>query len=74
VPLSSPLGVTKFGIHFFGDTGAVWDHGIEIGQARFEEGVGGGVFFLASIIKLNLEVGFRSNWGSRLHFTTGLQF
>jgi outer membrane protein assembly factor BamA len=74
VPLSSPLGVTKLGINFFGDTGAVWNHGTEIGQARFEEGVGGGVFLLASILKLNLEVGFRTHAGSRVHFTTGLQF
>ena len=74
VPLSSPLGVTKFGINFFGDTGAVWDHGTELGRAQFQEGVGGGVFLLASILKLNLEVGFRAHGGSRLHFTTGLQF
>jgi len=74
VPLSSPLGVTKFGINFFGDTGAIWDQGTELGQARFHEGFGGGVFLLASLFKLNLEVGFRTDGGSRLHFTTGLQF
>jgi outer membrane protein assembly factor BamA len=74
VPLSSPLGVTKFGINLFGDTGSVWNYGAEAGKARFEEGYGVGAFLLASLFKLNLEVGFRPDGGSRLHFTTGLQF
>jgi outer membrane protein assembly factor BamA len=74
VPLSSPLGVTKFGINIFGDTGTVWDYDTQLGKARFEEGFGAGAFLLASLFKLNLEVGFRTDGGARLHFTTGLQF
>jgi hypothetical protein len=32
------------------------------------------VFLLASVFQLNLDVGVRPGWGTRVHFTTGLQF
>jgi outer membrane protein assembly factor BamA len=74
VPLSSPLGITRAGISIFADTGTAYDRGTPLGKAHFREGFGGGVFLLASLFKLNLEVGFRGEGGARVHFTTGLQF
>jgi len=74
VPLSSPLGVTRAGISLFADVGAAYDHGAHLADTRFRVGGGGGVFLLASIFKLSLDLGFREGGGTRLHFSTGLQF
>ena len=74
VPLTSPLGVTRAGISLFADVGAAYDHGAHLADTRFRVGGGGGVFLLASIFKLSLDLGFREGGGTRLHFSTGLQF
>jgi outer membrane protein assembly factor BamA len=74
VPLSSPLGVTRAGISVFADIGAAYDHGTRLADTRFRVGGGGGVFLLASVFKLSLDLGFRESGGRRLHFSTGLQF
>jgi outer membrane protein assembly factor BamA len=74
VPLSSPLGVTRAGISFFVDVGAAYDHGTRLADTRFRVGSGAGVFLLASVFKLSLDLGFREGGGRRLHFSTGLQF
>jgi outer membrane protein assembly factor BamA len=74
VPLSSPMGIGRAGFTLFADAGTAWDDGQRLADSRVQAGAGGGVFILASIFQLNLEVGFREGWGTRVHFTTGLQF
>ncbi len=74
VPLSSPLGVSRIGLNFFGDVGAAYDHGTRLADTRFRPGGGVGFFVLASVFKLNFDVGFREGGHARLHFSTGLQF
>jgi outer membrane protein assembly factor BamA len=74
VPLSSPLGVTRAGVSAFVDVGTAYDHGARLANTRFRVGGGAGVFLLASVFKLSLDLGFREGGGRRLHFSTGLQF
>jgi outer membrane protein assembly factor BamA len=74
VPLSSPMNFAKAGITLFADAGKTWDYGQPFDEAEFKAGGGAGFFLLASIFQLNLDMGFREGWGTRVHFTTGLQF
>jgi outer membrane protein assembly factor BamA len=74
VPVSSPMNLAKAGFTLFADAGSVWDHGERLRDASFTRGAGVGFFVLASLFQVNLDVGFREGWGSRVHFTTGLQF
>jgi outer membrane protein assembly factor BamA len=74
VPLSSPLGVGRIGLNVFGDVGAAYDHGARLVDTRFRPGAGVGFFILASVFKLNFDVGFREGGHARFHFSTGFQF
>jgi outer membrane protein assembly factor BamA len=74
VPITSPMGVSRAGVSVFADTGTVWDHGESPSNTRFRAGGGAGVFLLASLFQMSLDVGFRQGGGARVHFTTGLQF
>jgi outer membrane protein assembly factor BamA len=74
VPVSSPMGVARAGFTVFADTGTVWGTGTRFSDARWRRGVGGGVFLLASVFQLSLDVGVRQGGGARVHFSTGLQF
>lgn len=74
VPLSSPLGISRAGFTVFTDIGTVWDHGTRLDDARVRRGVGGGLFLLASVFQLNLDVAVSQGSGARVHLSTGLQF
>jgi outer membrane protein assembly factor BamA len=74
VPVSSPLGVSRTGFTLFTDIGSVWDHGESAWDARFRRGSGAGVFLLASVFQLTLDVGVRPGGGAHIHLTAGLSF
>ena len=74
VPLTSPMGISRAGFSVFADAGRVWDRGTSFSDAPWRRGVGGGLFFLASVFQLNLDVGVRQGGDVRAHFSTGLQF
>jgi outer membrane protein insertion porin family len=74
IPLTSPLGVSRVGLNFFGDIGSAYDRGTHLSDTRFRVGGGAGFFIVASIFKLNFDVGFREGGAARLHFSTGFQF
>jgi hypothetical protein len=74
VPLSSPMGISRLGITIFADAGAAYDHGVRLRDAAFHRGFGVGVFSLASVIQLNLDVAYGIDNKVRVHFRTGFQF
>jgi outer membrane protein assembly factor BamA len=74
VPITSAMHIAKLGLNAFADVGTAWDHGQALGDSKFHPGAGAGAFLLASLFQLNLDVGFRPGWGTRIHFSTGLQF
>jgi outer membrane protein assembly factor BamA len=74
VPLSSPMGVSRLGVTIFVDAAASYNDGVRLRDAKFHQGVGGGVFLLATIFQLNLDVAYGIDNRVRVHFTTGFQF
>jgi hypothetical protein len=73
-PLTSPMGISRAGFSLFTDVGKAWDHGRRFEDSQWRRGAGAGLFFLASVFQLNLDVGVRRGGGVRAHFSTGLQF
>lgn len=74
VPLSTPMNVSKLGVSMFVDAGAVYNDGQRLRDATFHQGIGGGVFLLATLFQLNLDVAYGIDNKVRVHFTTGFQF
>ena len=64
VPLSSPMGISRAGITLFADVGAAYDRGVRLADTRFHVGGGGGVFLVASLFRVNLDIGFREGGGT----------
>lgn len=73
-PLTSPLSFARAGLHFFYDTGAVYNDGESLGGARFHHGVGVGVFVRALIIGIRMDVGWDLDGGSRFHIASSMKF
>jgi outer membrane protein assembly factor BamA len=74
VPLTSPLSIGKVGVSAFADAATVYDHGQRLGDQTFQRGAGGGVWFAAAVLRLNLVVARGVGSGTRVHFGTSLAF
>jgi len=73
-PLTSPLSVGKLGVSAFFDLGTVYDEGERLPDQKFDRGVGGGVWFFAAVVRLNLVVAHGVGGSTRVHFGAGLTF
>jgi hemolysin activation/secretion protein len=73
-PLTSPLHVAQLGIAVFADAGAVYAARTSIADARFDRGIGGGVFIAAPLLSWRLDVAHGLSAGTRAHVTFGLRF
>lgn len=74
VPLNSPLSVGKVGVRAFIDAATVYDAGDSLRRQRFERGVGGGVWFTATVIRLALDVAHGASGSTRVQVSSGLTF
>lgn len=74
VPVSSPLSLGKLGVRAFIDAATVYDAGERLRAQHFERGVGGGVWFTATLIRLAFDVAHGSNGSTRAQLTSGLSF
>jgi outer membrane protein assembly factor BamA len=75
VPVTSVLHASKLGVTAFVDAGQVWDYGRPRRAAEWHRGAGGGVFLIASIVRINLDVARGLKTGdTRLHLSTGFSF
>ncbi len=74
VPLTPPLPVGLVGLDFFFDTGAVYDYGTGLGEAKFHNGIGGGVYFFVAFIGLKMDVAYDLDDTVHFHFSTGFRF
>jgi hypothetical protein len=68
------MGVGRLGVSAFADAGAVYNHGVRLRDATFHQGFGGGVFMLATLVQLNLDVAYGVDNKVRVHFMTGFSF
>ena len=73
-PLTSPLSFGTAGLSAFVDIGTVYDKGERLSDRHFSRGFGGGVWFAAAFIHLNLVVAHGVGAGTRVHFGTTLSF
>jgi outer membrane protein assembly factor BamA len=75
VPITSVISGGKVGLTAFFDAGKVIDHDGRFDAVPWQRGVGGGVFLIASIFRLNLDVARGlDNDKTRVHFATGFAF
>ncbi|HET7218257.1 MAG TPA: FtsQ-type POTRA domain-containing protein, partial [Vicinamibacterales bacterium] len=75
VPLTSVLNGAKLGVIAFMDAGKAFDVGQHLDDAAWHRGVGGGVFLIATIVRLNLDVAHGLKDGdTRVHFSAGFNF
>jgi hemolysin activation/secretion protein len=74
LPLTSPLSVGKIGLSAFVDAATIYDRGGRLAEERFERGVGGGVWFSAAFLRLNLAVARGIGGSTRAHFGTSVTF
>ena len=75
VPITSVLSGAKLGVTAFMDAGKAWDVGQRLDDAAWHRGVGGGLFLIATIVRLNLDVAHGLEDGdTRVHFAAGFNF
>lgn len=74
LPVSSPLSVGRLGVNVFADVGAAYDRGIALREADYQWGYGAGVFFSATVFKLNLDVATDGKGHTRAHLASGFRF
>jgi len=74
LPLTSPMNVGNAGVTVFYDTGAAYDVGQKLRKTRFHQGVGAGLFFIATVFQLKLDVAKGFDDGTHLHLSAGFQF
>jgi hypothetical protein len=75
VPITSVLNNAKFGVTGFFDAAKAYDFGTRFEDADWHRAAGGGIFLIASIVQLNLDVahGFRDG-DTRVHLGMGFGF
>lgn len=75
VPFSPPLSVGRVGFNLFIDGGATAAHGQRLRDQRRHNGAGAGLFLIAAVLQLNLDVSHSIEGRStRVHFGTGFTF
>jgi Omp85 superfamily domain len=73
-PLTSPLRIGKMGVSGFVDAGTVYDNGAHLGDRRLERGVGGGVWFAATFLRLNVVLAHGVGASTRVHVAGNVTF
>jgi outer membrane protein assembly factor BamA len=74
VPLTSPLSVGKVGLSAFADRGTVYDVGERLRDQTMKQGYGGGVWFSAAFLKLNIAVAHGRGSSTRMHVGANVSF
>ena len=75
VPITSVLSGAKLGLTAFMDAGKAFNVGQPMKDATWHQGVGGGVFLIATIVRINLDVAHGLRDGdTRVHLSSGFSF
>ena len=74
-PITSVLSGGKFGVIAFVDAAKAWNVGESRNAVEWNRGVGGGVFLIASVVRINLDVARGLKTGdTRVHLSSGFSF
>jgi outer membrane protein assembly factor BamA len=75
VPITSVISGGQLGVTAFFDAAKIIDYDGRFDDVPWQRGVGGGIFLIASVFRINLDVGYGlENEKTRLHFATGFSF
>ena len=74
VPVTSPLKLGKFGVSAFIDRGTAYPKGERFSDQTLEEGYGGGVWFAAAFVRLNVAVAHGRGASTRVHVGGNVTF
>ena len=74
VPLTSPLKAGRFGVAVFADSGAVYSADESLSHARFDTGVGAGLFFQAPLVSFRADIARGLAASTRGHVSIGVSF
>jgi outer membrane protein assembly factor BamA len=74
VPVNSPLSFGRFGVKGFVDAGTVWNAGQRLADQAWDRGVGGGVYFGATALMLDVDVAWPEHGSPRAHVSFGVTF
>ena len=75
IPISSVIHSAKFGVEVFTDASKIADFGARLKDAEWRRGAGAGVFIIAPLVKINLDVAHGlDGGGTRFSLGTGFSF
>jgi outer membrane protein assembly factor BamA len=75
VPITSVISGGKLGVNVFMDAARTTDYGLKLKDAEWQRGAGAGVFLIASVFRLNLDVAHSlDGGGTHVHLSTGFVF
>jgi hypothetical protein len=74
VPVTSVIRGAKLGITVFIDAARAVDFGVRLRDGEWHRGAGAGVFIIAPLVKINLDVARGFHGGTRLHLGSGFGF
>jgi outer membrane protein assembly factor BamA len=74
VPLTSPLSIGKFGVSTFVDAAAIYDKGSFLADQTWKQGYGGGVWFSAAFLRMNVVIAHGRGSSTRAHVGANLSF
>jgi outer membrane protein assembly factor BamA len=75
VPITSVLSGAKLGLTVFYDAGKAWDFGGRMEDAQWHRGAGAGLFLIASIMRINLDIARGIKTGdTHVHLSSGFTF
>jgi hypothetical protein len=75
VPLTSVIRGARLGVSIFMDASKIADHGSSFDAVEWKRGAGAGVFLIASIVKINLDIARGlDGGGTRVHLGSGFSF
>ena len=75
VPITSVISGGKLGVNVFLDAARTTDYGFKLKDAEWQRGAGAGVFLIASVFRLNLDIAHSLDGaGTHAHLSTGFVF
>ena len=73
-PLTSVLRTARLGVTVFMDAAKVVDFGASLAAAQWHRGAGAGLFLIAPLVQINIDVAHGLDTGTRLNIGTGFSF
>ena len=73
-PITSVLHSARLGVNVFVDAAKMIDFGGRLADAAWRRGAGAGLFLIAPLVQINLDVAHGFDAGTRLNIGTGFSF